>query len=108
MLLTLVSLAAFQGVRVATSTRTAFQSFRLLLELILAAWTVNLLGIDLLIDVGRVAIMSSPVPFGWNVEPPLLLAAYLPYALIVPVCVGGALAGHVLPSRASCPVTIYK
>lgn len=64
------------------------------------AWVVNSIGLLLLINVGRVAMMSSPVPFGWGVEPPLLLAFYLPYVLIVPVCVGGALVGHVVTYRA--------
>ncbi len=41
---------------------------------------MSLLGICLLLNVSRVAIMSSPVPF-------------------VPVCVGGALAGHVILTR---------
>ncbi len=31
--------------------------------------------------------MSSPLPIGWNVNPPLLMALHLPYALIGPVCV---------------------
>ncbi len=39
---------------------------------------------------------SSPLP----VEPPLVLAFHLPNALIVPVCVGGALFGHVALTRA--------
>jgi hypothetical protein len=65
-----------------------------------AAWIANLVGFALLINVARVAILSSPLPFGWHVEPPLVLAAYLPYALIVPVCVAGALAGHVVLTRA--------
>lgn len=48
----------------------------------------------------RVAIMSSPLPFAWGPQPPpLLLALHLPYALIGPVCVGGALFGHVVLTR---------
>ena len=65
-----------------------------------AAWVANLVGIVLLANVGRGALLSSPLPFAWHVEPPLLLAAHLPYALIVPVCVAGALAGHVVLTRA--------
>jgi hypothetical protein len=34
------------------------------------------------------------------VTPPLLLALHLPYAWIGPVCVGGALAGHIVLTRA--------
>jgi hypothetical protein len=66
-----------------------------------AAWAGNIIGIVLLVNVGRVAVLSAPVPFGWqNVTPKLLLPYHLPYALIVPVCVGGALAGHVILTRA--------
>jgi hypothetical protein len=64
------------------------------------AWTANLVGAGLLLNVMRVAVMSPPVPFGWGVTPPLLLAWYLPYALIGPVAVGGALAGHIILTRA--------
>ena len=63
-------------------------------------WAANLIGLVLLVNVARVAILSSPLPFAWRVEPPLLLAAHLPYALIVPVCVAGALLGHVVLTRA--------
>ncbi len=65
-----------------------------------AAWFANTTGIVLLLNVGRVAVLSSPVPFGWPVTPPLLLAFHLPYALILPVCVGGAALGHVVLTRA--------
>jgi hypothetical protein len=41
-----------------------------------------------------------PLPFAWGVQPPLQLVMYLPYALIGPVCVAGALAGHVILTRA--------
>jgi hypothetical protein len=64
------------------------------------AWLANVVGIVLLINVGRVAILSSPVPFGWNVEPKLLLIFNLPYAWIAPVCVGAAVFGHVVLTRA--------
>jgi hypothetical protein len=63
------------------------------------AWTVNIVGIVLLLNVARVAVMSSPVPFGWQLDPPLELILHLPYALIVPICVGGAALGHVLLTR---------
>jgi hypothetical protein len=64
------------------------------------AWFANIVGAVLLLNVLRVALYSSPLPFAWNVQPPLLLAVHLPYALIGPVCVGGALAGHVVLTRA--------
>lgn len=63
------------------------------------AWGFDVVGFALLVNVGRVALLSSPVPFGWNLERPLLLAFHLPYAFIVPVCVAGALAGHVILTR---------
>ncbi len=65
-----------------------------------AGWVANFAGIALLLNVARVAVMSSPLPFAWGTEPPLLLAMNFPYVLIVPVCVGGALAGHVILTRA--------
>jgi hypothetical protein len=64
------------------------------------AWFANVVGIVLLANVARVAVLSSPVPFGWNVDPPLMLAMHLPYAWIVPICVGGALCGHIVLTRA--------
>ena len=66
-----------------------------------AAWTGNIVGFFLLLNVGRVAVCSAPVPFGWpDVSPKLMLPFHLPYALIVPVCVGGALIGHIVLTRA--------
>jgi hypothetical protein len=64
------------------------------------AWAANLIGSVLLLNVIRVAVMSSPLPFAWPVSPPLLLALHLPYAWIGPVCVGGAMAGHIILTRA--------
>ena len=66
----------------------------------IAARVANIVGFALLVNVMRVAILSSPVPFGWGQQPPLLLALHLPYAFIGPVCVGGALFGHVVLTRA--------
>ncbi len=65
-----------------------------------AAWTATVVGFALLMNVARVALMSSPLPFSWQVQPPLLLAAHLPYAWIVPVCVAAALAAHLVTFRA--------
>lgn len=64
------------------------------------AWIANLVGCGLLLNVMRVALLSAPVPFGWHVEPPLVVAFHLPYALIGPVCVGGAMIGHLVLTRA--------
>jgi hypothetical protein len=63
------------------------------------AWAFNLIGFCLLLNVIRVAILSSPLPFAWGTEPPLLLVMHLPYALIAPICVGGALAAHLILFR---------
>lgn len=66
-------------------------------------WTAqffNIIGLALLLNVIRVAILSSPVPFGWKVTPPLVIAFHVPYTLIGPVCVGGALFGHLVLLRA--------
>ena len=60
----------------------------------------NWLGAALLLNVLRVVVMSSPLPFAWSVEPPLVVAAFAPYHLIGTVCVAAALAGHVVLFRA--------
>ena len=65
-----------------------------------AGFIMSLVGAVLLLNVIRVAVLSSPLPFGWKVKPPLLLALHLPYAWIGPVCVGGALLGHIVLTRA--------
>ena len=65
----------------------------------IAARIANIMGFALLLNVMRVALLSAPVPFGWNVQPTMLLAFHLPYALIGPVCVGGALFGHIVLTR---------
>lgn len=62
-------------------------------------WAFNIIGTLLLLNVMRVAVLSSPLPFAWSVNPPLQLGFNLPYVLIVPVCVGGALAGHLILFR---------
>jgi hypothetical protein len=65
-----------------------------------AAWAANLIGAALLVNVVRVVVLSSPLPFAWQADPPLQLAFHLPYAWILPVCVGGAAACHVILTRA--------
>jgi len=66
----------------------------------LAAWMFNIVGFSLLANVIRVAVMSLPLPFAWGTNPPLMLGFHLPYAWIVPICVGGAMAGHIVLTRA--------
>ena len=65
-----------------------------------AAWIANGVGLVLLANVMRVAVLSSPVWFGWPVVPKLELIFHVPYALIIPVCIGGALIGHIALTRA--------
>ena len=63
-------------------------------------WIANAVGLMLLGNVMRVAVLSSPVSFGWPIAPKLELIYHIPYALIIPVCVGGALLGHIALTRA--------
>ncbi len=60
---------------------------------------VNTIGFLLLMNVLRVVVLSSPVPFGWPLEKPLLLVAHFPYCLIVPLFVLPAFIGHLLTFR---------
>ena len=53
----------------------------------------------LLMNVVRVVVMSSPLPFSWNLDRPLLLVAYFPYCLIGPLFVMPALIGHIVTYR---------
>lgn len=65
-----------------------------------AVLAFNLIGLALLINVARIAAFSSPVPFRTYLQdPPVLLAFHFPYGWIVPICVGGALFGHLLVFR---------
>ena len=64
------------------------------------AWLANGVGLVLLANVVRVVILSSPVPFGWAVFPKLELVYQVPYVLIAPICIGGALIGHIVLTRA--------
>jgi hypothetical protein len=63
------------------------------------AWVVQMVGFVLLMNVLRVVIMSSPLQFAWPLERPILLIAYMPYALIGPLFVGVALSLHVITFR---------
>jgi len=63
-------------------------------------WAFNLIGLGLLIAVARIAVLSSPVPFRTYLEEPAVqLAFHAPYTWILPICVAGALFGHVLTFR---------
>lgn len=64
-----------------------------------AAWAVQIIGFLLLLNVLRVVILSSPFPFAWPLEQPIQLILYMPYALIGPLFVGPALAGHLIVFR---------
>lgn len=65
-----------------------------------AAWAFNLIGSALLVNVAAIAVRSSPVPLrAYLDEPPLLLALQAPYTWILPVCVSGALFGHLITFR---------
>ncbi len=65
-----------------------------------AVWAFELLGLGLLVNVIYVAARSAPTSLrSFLADPPLLLPYHLPYAWIVPVCVGGALFGHLVLLR---------
>jgi hypothetical protein len=65
-----------------------------------AVWAFNLVGSALLVNVGTIAVRSSPVPLrAYLNEPPVLLALHAPYTWIVPICVAGALFGHLVTFR---------
>jgi hypothetical protein len=64
------------------------------------AWAFNLIGGGLLINVASIAVRSSPVPLRTYMnEPPVLLALHAPYTWILPICVAGALFGHLITFR---------
>jgi hypothetical protein len=65
-----------------------------------AIWLFNAVGFALLIAVASIAVLSSPLPIrAYHNEPAVLLAFYFPYGWIIPICVGGALFGHLLIFR---------
>jgi hypothetical protein len=65
-----------------------------------AVWAFNLIASALLVNVATIAVLSSPLPIRHYMnEPAVLLAFHFPYAWIIPVCVGGALFGHLLIFR---------
>jgi hypothetical protein len=66
------------------------------------AWIFDGMGLVLLVNVVRVALRVTPGPFfAYDDDTaPLLLAFHFPTGWIVSVCVAGALAGHVVLTRA--------
>lgn len=66
----------------------------------IVAGTVNLVGFALLLRVMSIALRSTPGPLRTYLDTePLLLPLHAPYTWILPVCVAGALLGHVLTFR---------
>lgn len=64
------------------------------------AWVVAVVGFALLLNVGVTAVLCSPVPMRRYMDGPALqLAFHVPWVWIVPVCVAGAMAGHVVLFR---------
>ncbi|WP_413586102.1 hypothetical protein [Bdellovibrio sp. HCB274] len=63
-------------------------------------WLFNIVGIVLAINAVYVGVMSSPLPFAWDIEPRLVLLYHMPYYLVMPVCVGAGIAGHVILTKA--------
>lgn len=63
-------------------------------------WFWNLSAGFLLLNVLRVVILSSPLPFAWDLDRPLQLIFHMPYALIGIVCVWAAIVGHIVLTRA--------
>ncbi|MEN9579050.1 MAG: hypothetical protein RJA70_2059 [Pseudomonadota bacterium] len=60
----------------------------------------NLVGFSLLLTVASIAVRSTPWPLRtYTNDPPVLLVFHAPYTWIVPICVAGALFGHVLVFR---------
>ncbi len=65
-----------------------------------AASLFTLVGLGLLFNVGQIAVRSTPSPMRTFLnDPPVLLAFHAPFTWIVPVCVSGALFGHVIAIR---------
>lgn len=64
-----------------------------------AAWLANGIGFVLLLNVLRVVVLSSPLPFSWPLDRPLQLIFHMPYALIGPLFVAPALIVHLITFR---------
>ena len=64
------------------------------------AWAVLAVQLALLANVMRIALTSAPTPMRrFMDDPTLLLPLYWPSTWIVPVCVAGALLGHLVTLR---------
>lgn len=63
-------------------------------------WTAHVVGLVLLLNVGRIAVLSLPTAFKAFEGPPLLLPFHAPYIWILPFAVAAALFGHVVGVRA--------
>lgn len=63
------------------------------------AWVPQLIGSVLLLNVLRVVVLSSPLPFAWPLDRPLQLMFHFPYVLIAPGFVLPALVLHILAFR---------
>jgi len=59
-------------------------------------WLFNTVGSALLVAVIVIVVLSSPLPVKQYEGPPILIALFLPYAWIAPICVAGAVAAHVM------------
>ena len=60
----------------------------------------NIVGSALLAAVIGIVVASSPLPIKQYDGPPILVALFLPYAWIAPICVAGALSAHLMLWRA--------
>jgi hypothetical protein len=64
------------------------------------AWGAQLIGFVLLLRVMNIALRSTPGPLRTYLDdPPILLAFHAPYTWILPICVAGAFAGHLICFR---------
>lgn len=65
----------------------------------IVAWSVQVFGFILLMNVFRVVVMSSPFPFSWPIDNPVQLGLHFPYVLIIPLFVLPALVLHLVTFR---------
>ena len=62
-------------------------------------YAAHAIGLVLLLNVGRVAVLSVPTPFKAFDGPPLVLPFHAPYTWIAPFAVGAALFAHIVGLR---------
>ena len=65
-----------------------------------AGWVGHAVGLALLFNVARIALLSIPSPFRVFEGPPLLLPMHAPYLLVLPFAVCAALFAHIVGIRA--------